>query len=132
MRRRWPFLALALAAIGATPAYAEDGATPEDPMAKLRAQAEKVLKLMRENEDALLKASATGGQAPKGPDVPIPELPPTPGAGEPQGGAQGGGTQGGAAGEGAKKSMEELIRALSEQGGMIPRELEELMRMIPT
>jgi hypothetical protein len=143
MSRRWPILVFLLGTAGAAPAFAEDGADPQDPMAKVRAQAEKVLRLMREHEDALLKASTAGGPAPaKGPEIPIPDLPPAPAAGNPEGGAEGsgGGTSGGGTGsggtspkgEGAKQSIDELLKALKDTGGGIPRELEELMRMIPT
>ncbi|MFM8387282.1 MAG: hypothetical protein ACKOCB_10780 [Planctomycetia bacterium] len=137
-------LALTLLALllPAVPLRAEE---PGDLERKLKEQMEKVLRLMRENEEALLRASQQGGAAPKGPDIPIPPLPPAPGGqggpgGAPQGGgSQGGGAQGGGqagsgagtSGEGARVALEEILKVLREGGGAIPGEIESLMRMLP-
>ncbi|MFM8980011.1 MAG: hypothetical protein ACKOSS_06065, partial [Planctomycetia bacterium] len=75
----------------ARPLRAEE---PSDLERKIKEQMEKVLRLMRENEEALLKASQQGGSAPTGPDIPIPPLPPAPSGGSPQG-AGGAGAGGG-------------------------------------
>ncbi len=159
-----PLAALALGAVLALPLapslHAEEGPEGEDPRQKLKAQVEKVLRLMRENEEALLKASTQGGEAPKGPEVPIPDVPPgpPPPQGQPQGnggtggsgqggtgqggsgqggtgqgGAGQGGGSAGAEGEEARLAMEELLKGAGEGGasGRIPGELEELIRMVP-
>lgn len=157
-----PWLGLTAAALtallSAAPARAEEGEGPQDPRAKLKAQVEKILKLMHENEKALLEASTLGGQQPKGPDVPIPDLPPSPGgagsggagaggqgagqggagqggagqggAGEGGAGGQGGGQGGGARGEEIRKKLDELLRG-QQSAGKIPDELAELVRMVP-
>lgn len=150
-------LALAVAALALPAPRAVRAEEPSDLERKIKEQMEKVLRLMRENEEALLKASQQGGATPKGPDIPIPPLPPAPAGGAPQGsggGAAGGGAggagqggagqggtgqggagQGGAgsgeAGEGARVALEELLKVLREGGGAIPGEIESLMRMLP-
>ena len=52
--RPWLGLTAALltALLSAAPARAEEGAGPQDPRAKLKAQVEKILKLMHENDRA--------------------------------------------------------------------------------
>ncbi len=157
--------------------------------AKVKAQMEKIIRLMHENEEALLRIS-TGKQAkkPEPVDVKPPEVPPrpggstdsgtegtegtdpshpgggtgtspsgtapsgtppsgtspsgagAPGAGpSPSGGGEthpgaGPGPSGGQAPEGgadAARSMEDLIRESRKTSGEIPREMEQLVRMVP-
>jgi hypothetical protein len=142
-------LAAGCLAVAAPYARAADEAGPEDPRAKLKAQVEKILKLMRENEAALLEASTAGGAAPKGPDVKVPDVPPAPGSPEtpppgtppPSGqgsdGANGGAAGGssgspGTSGADARKRLEEIIKGQQQGASRIPEELAELVRMIPT
>jgi hypothetical protein len=155
LRRAWfPILAAGCLSLAARPARAEDGPTPqEDTRAKVKAQVEKMLKLMRENEAALLEASSAGGNAPKGPDVKVPELPPSPSGQNPQGGGEQGGNgsganggtppsggssnggtppNGGNRGEEIRKRLDELIQGQQQGSGKIPGELETLIEMVPT
>jgi hypothetical protein len=129
-------------------ARADDAPPPDDLKAQLKAQVEKILKLMRENEAALLEASTAGGAAPKGPDVKIPEPPTNPGGtGTPPpsgdktgsgsaGGANGGGGNGsgtaGTRGDEIKKKLEELIKGQQQGASKIPDEIANLVKMIPT
>jgi hypothetical protein len=133
---------LTLFALPAASARAEDGEGgdgeegPEVLEAKLREQMDKILKLMRENEQAILAASAGSGKKPVGPEVETPDAPesskPPPRNAPPKADGSGGGETPGSKGDDIKKRMEELIRATQEQGGSIPKELEELVKMIPT
>jgi hypothetical protein len=141
-------LAAGCLAIAAPAARAADEAGPEDPRAKLKAQVEKILKLMKENETALLEASMAGGAAPKGPDVKVPDVPPAPGApgspetpppgAPPPSGASGsegtppGGGSPGTRGEEIRKRLDEIIKGQQTGSSRIPDELAELVRMIPT
>jgi hypothetical protein len=141
-------LVAAFAGAVAAPARAEDGegeegeeAEGDDVSARIREQMEKIARLMRENEEALLEASRVGGRDP-GPVEVTP--PPTPeSADSPEGAApprhqppegiapppEGGTPR--ERGEEIRRRMDDLIRGSSERGGRIPRELEELVRMIP-
>jgi hypothetical protein len=105
MRRKGFFAGVvALGLLGAAGgARAEEG--PEDERAKLRAQIEKVLSLMRENEKALLAVSAGQAATPTKPDVPKPQADPD------------------ASSQGA---------TAPKKGSDIARELKELVRMWPT
>ena len=150
LRRAWlPLFAAGCLGFAARPARAEDGPpSPQDDVrAKIKAQVEKILKLMRENEAALLEASTAGGAAPKGADVKVPDLPPAPtgttpppeGGGNGQGndgasGSQGkgGGSTGPATGEEIRKRLEELINGQQKGAAKIPDELAELVKMVPT
>lgn len=139
-------LLLAGASLG-TAAAQDDGGdeSPEAVQKKIRAQMEKILRLMRENQQALLEASVRGGEKPKGPEVDPPDAPDAPameggtggqspppeGSGQPPPGGSGDGGAG-EAGEKAKRAVEELIRTTQTTGGTIPAELETLLRMIPT
>jgi hypothetical protein len=134
--------------VAAPYARAADEPGPEDPRAKLKAQVEKILKLMRENETALLEASMAGGAAPKGPDVKVPEVPPAPGApgappetsppgtpppsGAGSEGTPSGGGSAGTRGEEIRKRLDEIIKGQQSGSSQIPEELAELVRMIPT
>ena len=105
----------------------------EDVEAEIKAQMDKILRLMRENEKALLEASVAGGGRPQGVEVQPPpgssesaamaEPPPagTPPPGTPPQG-----------GEEVRRRIEELVRSTQQQGGTIPGELENLVKMIPT
>ena len=104
---------------------------------KLKAQMEKVLRLMRENQKALLEAARGTGKQPGPVDVPIPD-----GAGGMGGQGGDGGMVGGRPPEGGtpppggrgdeiRKRMEEILKTTEQSGGAIPKELEELVRMIP-
>ena len=126
MNQRFLPFALLLAgvlAFGARGAAAapEDG--QEDLKAKIKQQMEKILSLMKENEAALLKATTTASARPSGVEVPVPE-----GQQDPKSAKAGGG----AAGEEVRKKLEELILGSQHASGEIPKELEELVRMIPT
>ncbi len=109
---------------------------------KIKQQMEKILKLMRENEEALLKLSTGKAATPKGVDVNVPPGGSPPPSGSSGGGSEGssGGSSGGASGgssggEGTggdiRRKLEELIKR--QQGSsIIPGELEKLVKMIPT
>jgi hypothetical protein len=137
-----PLSALALGAVFALPARAEEG--PDQEMEELRQQVQKVLRLMQANEEALLKASVKGGAAPKGPDVPLPPAPDGGAAGGEGTGGQGTGGQAtggqGSGGQGsgsprgdeAQRALEDILRALDQGGESIPKELEALIKMMPT
>lgn len=139
-------LALAGATLGTAAAQDDDGdESPEAVQQKIKAQMEKILRLMRENQQALLEASLRGGEKPKGPEMVPPDSPDAPamdggGGGQapppegsvpPPSGGSGDGSAG-EAGEKAKRAVEELIKTTQATGGAIPGELETLLRMIPT
>jgi hypothetical protein len=137
---------LAVGGAGAARAFADDGGEGGDGSAdsiaaQIQAQMRKIVKLMRENEGALLTASRGGGGKPAGVPVKPPEgeaaTPPrsgdgTGGAPPATGGAGPSAGQPGQAGEDAQKRLDELLKASAEEGKVIPKELEELVRMIPT
>ena len=112
-------------------AHAEEGeAAGGDLKKKIQQKMEKILKLMRENEEALLKLSTGKSAKTKRVDV---DVPPPDGAGN-KGGASGAtGTSGseGASGKDAAKELEKLLETVSEKGGSIPSELKQLVEMIP-
>src|SRR5690349_22574580 len=90
---------------------------------------------MKENEAALLEASRQGGRRPDGPDVKPPEPPegtPPPAMGPPEGAPPEGGGEPGARGQEIRKKLEELVQTTQDKGGSIPKEIEELIKMIPT
>jgi|GEM_PF-2678186 len=133
---------VALLPVLAGPVRAEDGEggdSPEALQAKIKAQMEKVIRLMRENQQALLEASLGSGKKPEGAEVKppdTPEAPPSPSGeagmagGDP--GMGGGSPPPGGEGDDVRRKIEELIRTTQATGGAIPNELEELVRMIPT
>ena len=141
-------LAAGCISLAAPLARADDAPPPDDLKAQVKAQVEKILKLMKENETALLEASMAGGAAPKGPDVKVPDVPPAPGApGSPEtpppgapppsgaGGAEGtpsGSGTPGTRGEEIRKRLDEIIKGQQAGSSRIPEELAELVRMIPT
>jgi hypothetical protein len=119
-------------------ARAEDGEegdddAPEAVESKIRAQMEKILKLMRDNEKAILAASQGSAKRPDGVTVPPPESPPTSASHENIGKPEGGGDRATppARGDDISKKMEDLIRSTQHAGGSIPKELEELVKLIP-
>lgn len=111
----------------------------EDLQAKIQKKMQEILRLMRENGKAILDASQGGGGRPKGVEVtppptdgsPPPGSTPPPGGTPPPRGKEG--TEPGGAGTDVRRRMEDLLKQLSSQGGAgaIPKELEELVRMIP-
>jgi hypothetical protein len=138
MSRRILFTAgaalLALGSFAARPASAEDE-SEGDLRQKIQKQMEKILQLMRENEKALLVASSGGEADPTSPEVVVPpgeaskesgEKP----SGEPSGGAAGGDP--GTRGEEIRRRLEEVLSGQGAKSRAIPRELEELVKMIPT
>lgn len=115
-----------------TLARAEDGA-PTDTKAKIKAKMEKILKLMRANEKALLELSAGSNARTKRVDI---DVPPSSGSsGSSSSGSSSGGSAGGANGESASgeitKKLEQLLKS-QKSGGAIPGELKELVELIPT
>lgn len=153
---------LALASLASLAlAFAQPGqALAEDPPAggaeqQLKEQMEKIIKLMEENEQALIELSAGGKDRTKRPDVDIPpdqSNPPPSGSGGESGSSAGGsggsaggsggsaggsggsaGGSGGSAGsQGAeiRKRIEELLKGQG-RNRQIPGEIEQLIRMIP-
>lgn len=135
--------ALALGSVTAPsrPARADEP-PPEggDVQAKIEAKMKEILRLMRENGQAILEASKGGTEKPKGVTVTPPEPPRSDGATPPPDGPSGGmdggmaggstGTEPGAGGE-IRRRMEEIVEQANKTGAAIPRELEELVRMIP-
>ena len=120
-------------------ARAEEGAEMDEASKKVKEQMEKILELMRQNEDALLQISTGARDEPRRVDVQIPDVPPGGegggAAGESGASGQGGtssGAQGrSAAGREAVQKLEEIIRGQRSTSGQIPGELEELVRMVP-
>ena len=122
-------LALALAPL----ARAEDGeGQSQDLKKRIQQKMEKILELMKKNEEALLKLSTGQKGKPQRVDIDPPEQPQ--GSEGTSGGDASGGTAGGAGGtagsegEDAVRKLEEIVRA---QGGAIPDELKQLVEMIP-
>lgn len=122
-------------------AYAEDG--PEaggDLKKKIQEKMEKILQLMRENEEALLKLSTGKAAETRKVDVEIPDGDAKKGGGSD--GAKSDGAEGasgssgskgaaGSTGEDAVKKMEQLLESVSKKGGSIPDEIKQLVEMIP-
>lgn len=143
--------------LGAGSARAEKGGAPgDDVRAQIKAKMERILKMMRENEDALLRLSSGREAATRKPEIEIP--PPQEGAGESGQGADSSGSggesgrsgaQGGSAGEGnagaggpsgseggalpgsgreAVRTLDEILKGTEP----IPDEIKQLVQMIPT
>lgn len=128
------------AAFLAPRAHAADEPPPEgeDLQAKIQQKMQEILRLMRENGKAILDASQGGGARPKGvdvtpppPDGTPPSGTPPPGVTPPPGGMEGSEPAG--SGEDVRRRMDELLKQMGSGGaaGAIPKELEELVRMIP-
>jgi hypothetical protein len=90
---------------------------------KICAQMEKILRLMRASETALLEASRGGGKKPDSVDVKPPEPPPASAGASPPATAPG---------ADAKKALDDLLSGARDSSGKVPHELEELVKMIPT
>lgn len=123
-------------------ARAEEGHELDEASKKVMEQMEKVLELMRQNEEALIQISAGARDKPRRVDVEIPDVPPADGASGAGGGSasagEGGqgsqGAGGGSPSEGgreAARALEEIIRGQRSASGQIPGELEELVRLVP-
>jgi len=126
-------LLLACALFLAQPtAYAEPEGE-EDVSAKIQKQMQKIIELMRQNEQALLDLSTGKDGRPVRVDVTPPELPESAVPGE--SGSEKSGSQGEGAdpkgGSDAARALEELIRSQRKTSEQIPDELEELVRMVP-
>jgi hypothetical protein len=126
-------LGLLLPALALSASFAEDGEPPEDDVsAQVKAQMEKIIRLMRENEQALLELSAGRDATPKPVDVEVPEGQEPPPSGSSSGGERGGSQGAPRGGEAVRQALEEMIRGQRQSSSGIPGELEELVRMIPT
>ncbi len=127
-----PALLLALAA---TPALADEG-QGQDVKAKIKKKMEKILELMKANEKALVELSVGKDAKPKRVDIDVP--PPEGKAGGSSGASGSDGASGSSGSSGSsgmsgveiRKKLEELMSG--EGGGAIPKELKELVEMIPT
>lgn len=140
-------------------ARADDGAGDDEQQEvakKIREQMDKILRLMRDNEAKLLEAARQGTERPGAIDVKTPQPPEGKGgqaAGMDSGGMDSGGMDDSAMGESgsagmdgakgdggtpvdtgrkAKAAIDELLDGVRKDGAKIPKELEELIRMIPT
>lgn len=122
---------LLLAAAPAAHAEGEEGGPSIEE--QIKEQMKKVIQLMKENEQAILEASRGSGKKPEGVQVTPPpdegsatKPPPEGSTGKkPEGEAPP------AKGQDIQKRMDELIKSTQSGGGMIPQELEQLIRMIP-
>ena len=119
--------ALALATPAGTPTAFAGPEEGEDPIAaKIKAQMDKIIKLMEENEEAILTLSTGGKAEPKKVDVTVPPGTETK---DPQAGdSSSNSTESGAS---AAEKLKELVNSQRKVGGQIPGELEELVRMVP-
>ncbi len=119
------------AAMGFAPtAFADEEPQGNDIRDKIKAQMEKILELMKANEEALIELS-TGNQAEtRKVDVKVDS--PENDAGSSSGSSSSGSKKDGASkGDDVRKGLDELLKAHSGSKA-IPSELEELVRMIPT
>ncbi len=139
----------AAAALSALPlsARADDEGDAQSLEKQIREQMDKIMRLMRDNEKALLKAASGGAEKPAAVDVKVP-VPPEGSSGAAMEGGDAAmgdghsagmdgaepdqGSQPGASGHEAKKGIDELLDGVRSNGAKIPKELEELIRMIPT
>ncbi len=123
-------------------ARAEEGPELDEASKKVMEQMERVLELMRQNEEALIQISAGARDKPRRVEVEIPDVPPADGAsgngdGNSSAGEGGQGSQGAGGGsttEGGRevaRALEEIIRGQRSASGQIPGELEELVRLVP-
>lgn len=130
MRRLLPHCLLAALVLSlASVAHADDQAPPNDIRDKIKAQMEKILALMKQNQDALLELSANRKAEPKPVDVDVeppagapakpPEASKPPEAGPDQGAR-------------AAQEIEKLLRTASAESRRIPGEITKLLEMIPT
>jgi hypothetical protein len=142
--RRTVLAALAAASLlAAAPSLASarpdgEGEEPQTLEQKIMAQMEKVLRLMRENEKALLEATRGSGKKPTGVEFTPPVAPesgmaaPEAGMASPEAGMEAPPPSAPpSGGEEIRKRIDELLKISGEKGAQIPRELEELVKMIP-
>ena len=118
------FAAALTAGVLASPSWAEPEGEMDEVSAKIKTQMEKIIRLMRENEDALLELSTGRKARPRRVDV-EPPVPP-----ESQS-AAGAGKKPDPSGAEAAREIEKLVREQKRAGERIPIELEELVRMVP-
>jgi hypothetical protein len=123
-------LLVGLLVASARPARAEDDDAAI--RAKLKEQIEKILRLMKENEDALLRVSTGLSGTPKKPEI---ELPPSSSEGKPP---PEGGKEDAPPAEDEEAQRAEIVRRIKallegqrEVSREIPAELKELIRLIP-
>jgi hypothetical protein len=123
-------------------ARADDAGGKEEP-SPVKAQMRKIVRLMRENEEALLEASRGEGGKAKPVDVTAPPVapdrapPPAATNGEaPKSAGEPGGKQApaplGEKGASAAGGLDDLLAGAGVRGANLRREIEELLRMIPT
>ena len=126
--------ALALGLALAPAAIAEEPEGGGDLKERIKKKMERILELMKKNEEALLELSTGGSAKTKKVDVPVP-----PGD-EGKGGAAGSEKSGEASGSDSGKSasggsaaeeLRKLVEKHRKDGGQIPAELRELVEMIP-
>jgi hypothetical protein len=112
-------------------AIAEEGGG-DDLEKKIKAKMERILELMKKNEEALLELSTGSAAETKRVDVPVPPAEGTEGPAGNQGssGADGKG-EGKSTGAEAEKALRELAEGQRKEGGTIPGELRELVELIP-
>jgi hypothetical protein len=105
----------------------------EDVSEKIQKQMQKIIELMRKNEQALLDLSTGKDGQPVRVDVTPPDLPESeqPKSGQPGGEGSPGERPDPKRGSDAAKALEELIRAQRQTSEKIPDELAELVRMVP-
>lgn len=105
----------------------------DDVSEKIQKQMQKIIELMRKNEQALLDLSTGKDGRPVRVDVTPPDLPESdpPKSGQPESGQAGGERPDPKRGSDAAKALEELIRSQRQTSEAIPSELEELVRMVP-
>ena len=100
----------------------------EDIGEKIQKQMQKIIDLMRQNEQALLDLSTGKEGRPVRVDVTPPDLPESE---QPGASGSSGARPDPKGGEEARKALEELIRSQRKTSEQIPSELEELVRMVP-
>lgn len=125
-------LSLALLLAPGVAAAEDEGAGRDDLKAKIKKKMEEILELMAENERALLELSTGADGKPRRVDVEVPDVPPAKGASgtgsDGSSGSSGGATK---SGEEIARRLRELIEGQRGRGQRIPKEMEELLRMIP-
>ena len=133
--RMFSIAALLLAGLLFAPiAWAEDG-EPEgnDISEEIKKQMDKILQLMKDNQDALIKLSANQDAETKKVDVTVPPSDSKDGASS-KDGAKGDGQSGeaGTSGQSAAEAIKKLLEGQQKGSTKIPSEIEELLQMIPT
>jgi len=127
----------AMVVLGALICFAPAGFADDEPAQgndirdKIKAQMQKILDLMKANEQALLKLSAGDDAKTRKVDVKVDTPEGESGSASSSDSEGSGSKNGGANGEAIREGLDELLKAQSGSGS-IPPELEELVRMIPT